>query len=83
MCGPGGVVWGVWSEWGIVQGVWSGGVWSGGVSSPQIFFFFYLFIYFNERTPPPPPKQTQAYGQRAAGTHPTGMHSCLQLILNI
>ena len=29
------------------------------------------------RPPPPPPrKQTPAYGQRAAGTHPTGMHSC-------
>ena len=27
--------------------------------------------------PPPPRKQTAAYGQRAAGTHPTGMHSCL------
>ena len=30
-------------------------------------------------TPPdqadPPGKQTSAYGQRAAGTHPTGMHS--------
>ena len=26
---------------------------------------------------PPPGKQTAAYGQRAAGTHPTGMHSCL------
>ena len=25
---------------------------------------------------PPPGKQTAAYGQRAAGTHPTGMHSC-------
>ena len=24
----------------------------------------------------PPRKKTQAYGQRAAGTHPTGMHSC-------
>ena len=24
-----------------------------------------------------PPKETPAYGQRAAGTHPTGMHSCL------
>ena len=24
----------------------------------------------------PPGKQTPAYGQRAAGTHPTGMHSC-------
>ena len=30
------------------------------------------------RHPPPPRKQTAAYGQRAAGTHPTGMHSCLQ-----
>ena len=30
-------------------------------------------------TPPeqtPPPEQTMAYGQRAAGTHPAGMHSC-------
>ena len=26
---------------------------------------------------PPPRKQTPAYGLRAAGTHPTGMHSCL------
>ena len=25
---------------------------------------------------PPPGKQTPAYGQRAVGTHPTGMHSC-------
>ena len=25
---------------------------------------------------PSPGKQTSAYGQRAAGTHPTGMHSC-------
>ena len=25
---------------------------------------------------PPPGKQTPAYGLRAAGTHPTGMHSC-------
>ena len=29
------------------------------------------------RRRPPPRKQTQAYGQWAAGTHPTGMHSCL------
>ena len=27
-------------------------------------------------TTPPPGKQTPAYGLRAAGTHPTGMHSC-------
>ena len=33
-----------------------------------------------KQTPPradtPPPKQTSAYGLQAAGTHPTGMHSC-------
>ena len=44
------------------------------------------------RTPPtgsrhprsrhPPGKQTAAYGQRAAGTHPTGMHSCLKECLH-
>ena len=25
---------------------------------------------------PPPPLDTTGYGQRAGGTHPTGMHSC-------
>ena len=29
----------------------------------------------------PPGKQTPAYGLRAAGTHPTGMHSCFTLYL--
>ena len=34
------------------------------------------------RTPPlPPGKQTPAYGLRAAGTHPTGMHSCFRILL--
>ena len=37
-----------------------------------------------EQAPPragtPPPKQTPAYGQWAAGTHPTGMHSCLLIL---
>ena len=28
------------------------------------------------RHPPSPGRQTPAYGLRAAGTHPTGMHSC-------
>ena len=32
-------------------------------------------------TPIPPGKQTSAYGQRAAGTHPTGMHSCKLLCI--
>ena len=27
----------------------------------------------------PPGKQTPTYGQRAAGTHPTGMHSCFKV----
>ena len=31
---------------------------------------------------PPPRKQTPAYGQRAAGTHPTGMHSCNDKIIH-
>ena len=30
----------------------------------------------DQAEPPPPGKQTPAYGLRAAGTHPTGMHSC-------
>ena len=33
------------------------------------------------RTPPPPGKHTPAYGQREAGTHPTGMHSCYYVFL--
>ena len=38
-----------------------------------------------EQTPPgsrpPPREQAPAYGQRAAGTHPTGKHSCFLLSL--
>ena len=36
------------------------------------------------RPDPHPRKQTPAYGQRMAGTHPTGMHSCfvLRIILS-
>ena len=36
-------------------------------------------------TPPPPlppGKQTPAYGLREAGTHPTGMHTCLDIEFN-
>ena len=33
------------------------------------------------RHPNPPREQTTAYGQRAAGTHPTGMHSCSSIEL--
>ena len=32
-----------------------------------------------EQADPRPGKQTPAYGLRAAGTHPTGMHSCLNV----
>ena len=32
--------------------------------------------------PPPPGEQTPAYSQRAAGTHPTGMHSFYKIICN-
>ena len=35
------------------------------------------------QTPPPPPppqSDTKGYGQKGGGTHPTGMHSCLQRI---
>ena len=31
----------------------------------------------------PPKKQTPAYGQWAAGTHPTGMHSCFFVLINL
>ena len=31
---------------------------------------------------PPPRKQTPAYGLRAAGTHPTGMHSCFTVCMS-
>ena len=30
---------------------------------------------------PPPGKQTPPYGLRAAGTHPTGMHSCFNCVI--
>ena len=30
-----------------------------------------------------PRKQTPVYGQRAAGTHPTGMHSCCNCIHHV
>ena len=57
----------------------------GGATPPKIFLkiyiffsyfylFFSLFFYFFRH--PLPPKQTRAYGQHAASTHPTGMHSC-------
>ena len=49
-----------------------GGCGSGAL--PSQFFFFLIFSLISLGTPPW--KQTQAYGQRAVGTYPTGMHSC-------
>ena len=49
----------------------------------QIFFFFFFKSFFPKissgmhQLPPPPPIQD---GQCAAGTHPTGMHSCISFI---
>ena len=34
----------------------------------------------NPQEQTPPWKQTPEYGQRAAGTHPTGMHSCFRCL---
>ena len=42
----------------------------------KFFFFLFSFLFFLGMPTLPYPKLTQAYGQRAAGTHPTGMHSC-------
>ena len=57
----------------------------GGVSASQCM----LGYIPRGRSPPgpdppgedPPGKQTAAYGQRAAGTHPTGMHSCFNCVV--
>ena len=32
-----------------------------------------------DQTPPPPVEQAGRYGQRAGGTHPTGMQSCYKI----
>ena len=44
----------------------------------KVIFLHLFVILFTGGSPvgDPPGKQTAAYGQRAAGTHPTGMHSC-------
>ena len=58
----------------VLGGVLSpGGVCGPGGCPPPRHFFDFLGDFFGD---PPPGKLTQAYGQRAAGTHPTGMHSC-------
>ena len=48
-----------------------------GTTSPNFwggFFFDFGFLWGHTT---PPPDQTPEYGQHSAGTHPTGMHSCL------
>ena len=74
--GLGGLVPGVWS-WGVSG---PGGGWLRGGrlrGTPHFwggFFFDFCFLWGSF---PPPQDQTPEYGQRSAGTHPTGMHSCL------
>ena len=81
--GVGGWVW-VWSQGGgseISGGVWNfrGGVkfW-GGVWNFFFFFFQFLFPQKNPSGMHTPPRD----GQCAAGTHPTGMHSCWELCVS-
>ena len=63
------IFWEVSNFWGAVKGgppnsfFWWGGE----------FFFDLCFLWGYI----PPRDQTLEYGQRSAGTHPTGMHSCL------
>ena len=81
---------------GLTQIFWGGGVCSkflgGGVCSEfseggclkLIFLFFFQFIFPQKNssgmhTPPLRPRD----GQCTAGTHPTGMHSCLYCILTL
>ena len=54
-----------------------GGTWPGPGGSPNFFFHFFFNFFPPPKNsfgdaPPPPPRD----GQCAAGTHPTGMHSC-------
>ena len=63
------IFWEVSNFWGAVKG-----------GPPNSFFwwggnFFLIYAFFGKH--PPPRDQTLEYGQRSAGTHPTGMHSCL------
>ena len=82
---PGGLV-----PWGVGKGVGEGvrgvgeegkGVGEGGKGDPHFLGgnFFLISAFFGDTPPPPPRKQSQAYGERAAGTHPTGMHSCFEM----
>ena len=67
---------------GGVSEIFSGGseIFGGGseiFGGSPIFFFFFFFNFFSPQKiflgcTPPPPRD----GQCAAGTHPTGMHSC-------
>ena len=70
-------------EW-FGGGGWGGGGWGGVVEGevkgePPQFFFFFWFLLSLGIPPPLPQDQTPEYGQRLAGTHPTGMHSCYNI----
>ena len=83
VCPQGGVLspGGVFSPGGVLSP--RGGLVRGAPPPPIFFFhfffsfFFSFFSFFFISLGTPPQKQTQAYGQRAASTHPTGMHSCV------
>ena len=67
---------GVWKFWGV-SGIFGGCLEFLGGLFLQIFggvFFFFQFLFpeKNSSGMHPPPRD----GQCAAGTHPTGMHSC-------
>ena len=53
-------------------------IFQGGLrGTPQFFWggdFFFISPFFGDT---PPQDQTPEYGQRSAGTHPTGMLSCV------
>ena len=74
--GPGGVSEILGGGSGLKFGGVSGLKFSGGVSE-NFFFFFFPISFLSKKScwdaHPPPPRD----GQCAAGTHPNGMHSCL------
>ena len=93
---PGGSIflgWGGFSNFGGVSPIFWGLQFFGGVSpifwggavkgTPQFFgggIFFLISAFFGDT---PPPDQTLEHGQRLAGMHPTGMHSCWLIILHV
>ena len=87
-CSRGGVseIFGGGAEWGLkfsgggVSEILGGLKFSGGGCSSKFFFLFFSISLSPKKSfwdAHPPPPGTCRDGQCAAGTHPTGMHSCL------